>query len=57
MTEPIIALDLFAGAGGWDIAAHSLGVLPHGVENMPEAIASPPLLARAILAELLSDKT
>ena len=40
MTEPIVAPDLFAGAGGWDIAAHSLGVLPHGVENMPEAIAT-----------------
>lgn len=40
MTEPIVALDLFAGAGGWDLAAHRLGIIPHGVENMPEAIAT-----------------
>jgi P4 family phage/plasmid primase-like protien len=31
------ALDLFAGAGGWDLAAHALGWHVDGVEIMPEA--------------------
>jgi DNA (cytosine-5)-methyltransferase 1 len=31
------ALDLFAGAGGWDLAAHALGIESDGVEWMPEA--------------------
>jgi DNA (cytosine-5)-methyltransferase 1 len=34
------ALDLFAGAGGWDIAARELGIDVDGVEIMPEAIAT-----------------
>jgi len=29
--------DLFAGAGGWDLAADQLGIHARGVENMPEA--------------------
>lgn len=33
----IIADDLFAGAGGWDLAARDLGIHARGVENMPEA--------------------
>lgn len=32
--------DLFAGAGGWDIAAHRLGWQVHGVEIMAEARAT-----------------
>lgn len=32
------ALDLFAGAGGWDIAAEELGHDVEGVENMPAAL-------------------
>jgi DNA (cytosine-5)-methyltransferase 1 len=32
-----IALDLFAGAGGWDVAAAALGGAGWGVENMREA--------------------
>lgn len=34
------ALDLFAGAGGWDVAAARLGWDVDGVEIMPEAIAT-----------------
>ena len=34
------ALDLFAGAGGWDIAAEDLGIYVDGVENMAEAVAT-----------------
>lgn len=33
-------LDLFAGAGGWDVAARELGVDSLGVEIMPEARAT-----------------
>lgn len=36
----MIADDLFAGAGGWDLAATQLGIHPRGVENMPEARAT-----------------
>lgn len=32
------ALDLFAGAGGWDVAARRLGIHPNGVEIMPAAL-------------------
>lgn len=35
-----IADDLFAGAGGWDLAAQRLGIHPRGVENMTEARAT-----------------
>ena len=31
------ALDLFAGAGGWDVAARGLGIDATGVEIMPDA--------------------
>lgn len=34
------ALDLFAGAGGWDVAASALGWTVDGVELMPEAVAT-----------------
>lgn len=34
------ALDLFAGAGGWDVAATELGWDVDGVENMPAANAT-----------------
>lgn len=34
------ALDLFAGAGGWSVACQRLGVDEHGVELMPEAVAT-----------------
>jgi DNA (cytosine-5)-methyltransferase 1 len=34
------AIDLFAGAGGWDIAARALGWEVDGVEIMPDAIAT-----------------
>lgn len=34
------ALDLFAGAGGWDLAAEALGIRGHGVEIMKEARAT-----------------
>ncbi|OKI45129.1 DNA cytosine methyltransferase [Micromonospora sp. CB01531] len=34
------ALDLFAGAGGWDVAAEALGWQVDGVEIMPEAKAT-----------------
>lgn len=46
------ALDLYAGAGGWDIAAQRLGIDAVGVENMDAAI--PPLLAEAVLRPLVS---
>lgn len=36
----MIADDLFAGAGGWDLAAAALGIEARGVENMPEARAT-----------------
>lgn len=36
----MIADDLFAGAGGWDLAARELGIHARGVENMPEARAT-----------------
>lgn len=36
----MIALDLFAGAGGWDVAAGRLTIHALGVENMPEARAT-----------------
>lgn len=39
MTE-IIADDLFAGAGGWDVAARWLGIRARGVENMAAARAT-----------------
>src|SRR5690349_17189769 len=32
--------DLFAGAGGWDLAADWLDVHARGVENMPQARAT-----------------
>jgi DNA (cytosine-5)-methyltransferase 1 len=35
----MIALDLFAGTG-WGVACQRLGILEHGVEIMPEAVAS-----------------
>ncbi len=35
-----IADDLFAGAGGWDLAAHGLGIHARGVEIMKEALAT-----------------
>jgi DNA (cytosine-5)-methyltransferase 1 len=35
----IVALDLFAGTG-WGVACQALGIEEHGVELMPEAIAS-----------------
>lgn len=34
------ALDLFAGAGGWDVAASRLGIDADGVEIMKEAVAT-----------------
>lgn len=36
----MIADDLFAGAGGWDLAATELGIHARGVENMKEARAT-----------------
>lgn len=35
----LVALDLFAGTG-WGVACQRLGILEHGVELMPEAVAS-----------------
>lgn len=32
--------DLFAGAGGWDVAANALGIHARGIENMPQARAT-----------------
>ena len=41
MTETeALADDLFAGAGGWDLAARALGIHARGVENMPQARAT-----------------
>ena len=36
----MLADDLFAGAGGWDLAAAKLGIHARGVENMKEARAT-----------------
>jgi len=36
----LTADDLFAGAGGWDLAARELGIHARGVENMKEARAT-----------------
>lgn len=36
----MIADDLFAGAGGWDLAAEALGIHARGIENMPAARAT-----------------
>lgn len=36
----MIADDLFAGAGGWDLAADQLGIHARGIENMPQARAT-----------------
>ena len=36
----LVALDLFAGAGGWSVACSQLGITEHGVEIMPEAVAT-----------------
>lgn len=36
----LVADDLFAGAGGWDVAANALGIHARGVENMKEARAT-----------------
>jgi DNA (cytosine-5)-methyltransferase 1 len=36
----MIADDLFAGAGGWDLAAANLGIHARGIENMKEARAT-----------------
>lgn len=33
-------VDLFAGAGGWDLGARDLGIDPLGIEWMPEACAT-----------------
>lgn len=35
--QAVIADDLFAGAGGWDVAGQWLGIHARGVENMTEA--------------------
>lgn len=40
LTEKVVALDLFAGAGGWSTACAWMGVIEHGVEIMPEARAT-----------------
>lgn len=40
MIADSIADDLFAGAGGWDLAAARLGIRARGVENMPQARAT-----------------
>ncbi len=62
-------LDLFAGAGGWDIAAHRLGMdvdrveiwkparvtaAVNGMRTMHDDVTIPPLLAEAILSTLIS---
>lgn len=36
----MIADDLFAGAGGWDLGARELGIEARGIENMPQARAT-----------------
>jgi DNA (cytosine-5)-methyltransferase 1 len=38
--NPHRAIDLFSGAGGWDLAARQLGIRADGVEIMPEARAT-----------------
>lgn len=40
MTRQDIADDIFAGAGGWDLAARMLGIRARGVEKMKEARAT-----------------
>jgi DNA (cytosine-5)-methyltransferase 1 len=35
-----VAIDLFAGPGGWDLAAHALGIRPLGVELDADACAT-----------------
>lgn len=35
----LVALDLFAGTG-WGVACRRLGIIEHGVENMPAALAT-----------------
>lgn len=39
-TNRLTADDLFAGAGGWDVAADWLDVHARGIENMPQARAT-----------------
>lgn len=39
MSAPLVALDLFAGTG-WGVACVILGIEEHGVELMPEAVAT-----------------
>lgn len=38
--EPTTALDLFAGPGGWDVAATALGIDPLGIEYDDDACAT-----------------
>ncbi|MEI3845233.1 MULTISPECIES: DNA cytosine methyltransferase [unclassified Microbacterium] len=38
MNPPIVAVDHFAGAGGWSVAARRLGIVEYGTEIMREAI-------------------
>lgn len=41
MTNPIIAIDQFAGIGGWDFAARNIGgIRTLGIDNMPEVVAT-----------------
>lgn len=37
---PSFVLDLFAGAGGWDVALDRLGLVGHGIELDPHAVAT-----------------
>lgn len=37
----VTAVDLFAGAGGWDEGIRPLGIQPLGVELDPDACATP----------------
>jgi len=39
MTEPVV-IDLYAGPGGWDLAAHALGIKPIGIEYENNACAT-----------------
>lgn len=39
-SHQILADDLFAGAGGWDVGAAEIGIETRGVENMKEARAT-----------------
>jgi DNA (cytosine-5)-methyltransferase 1 len=39
VSAPVVALDLFAGTG-WGVACQRLGIVEHGVELMPEAVAT-----------------